>query len=86
MDGDLWSEESEYKPIATKAFSRKVWKENFVDVKIGRVAKDACGTCWDFKNKMKKFDAISKRSLATECEDSDEGNMGNDNNSTTLVP
>ena len=35
---------------------------------------------------MKKFDAISKRSLATECEDSDEGNMGNDNNSTTLVP
>ena len=62
---DLWTADSVRIPVVSKTTFRKIWQTKFNDVKIGKVAKDTCGTCWDYKNQLKRIDSIASMTVMT---------------------
>ena len=60
---ELWPDGSEATMVVSKATFRKIWLDRFKDVKIGKVAKDTCADCWEFKNQLKRLDMVAARRL-----------------------
>lgn len=49
----LWPEGSEPTQIVCKSTFKRIWNEKFGDVKIAKIAKDTCGTCHEFREKIR---------------------------------
>ena len=69
MASSKWTRKgSEPTQIVCKTTFRRILKESFKDIKIGSIAKDTCGACWEFKSQLKTIDSANARRRSAEFE------------------